>query len=318
MILKVTREVKTAVLVIGSVLLFIWGYYFLRGQDLFNSYKTYYVVYDDVEGLSPSAPVTLNGLVVGQVVGITFTDHETGKLRIEMQVKTDFPISKTSHATLYEPSLLGGKQIAIIPDMTNQQLAEDGDHLKSGLKPGMLSVVGEKLSPLQTKVEATVVTADSLLNSLNNVFDARTQENLRRAIAEMSSTMQQFNQTAHSLNAVVSGNRSNIDGTMANLNRTSANFAKLSDSLNQANLGQAVKRLEKSLASVDSIVNDVQAGKGSLGKLLKDDAMYNNLTDASNELKELIADIKNNPKRYVHFSVFGKKATPYTETVRSE
>ena len=84
MILKVTREVKTAVLVIGSVLLFIWGYYFLRGQDLFNSYKTYYVVYDDVEGLSPSAPVTLNGLVVGQVVGITFTDHETGKLRIEM------------------------------------------------------------------------------------------------------------------------------------------------------------------------------------------------------------------------------------------
>ena len=149
-------------------------------------------------------------------------------------------------------------------------------------------------------------------------FDARTQENLRRAIAEMSSTMQQFNQTAHSLNAVVSGNRSNIDGTMANLNRTSANFAKLSDSLNQANLGQAVKRLEKSLASVDSIVNDVQAGKGSLGKLLKDDAMYNNLTDASNELKELIADIKNNPKRYVHFSVFGKKATPYTETVRSE
>lgn len=318
MILKVTREVKTAVLVIGSVLLFIWGYYFLRGQDLFNSYKTYYVVYNDVEGLSPSAPVTLNGLVVGQVVGITFTDYETGKLRIEMQVKTDFPISKTSHATLYEPSLLGGKQIAIIPDMKNQQLAEDGDYLKSGLKPGMLSVVGEKLSPLQTKVEATVVTADSLLTSLNNVFDARTQQNLRLAIAEMSSTMQQFNQTARSLNAVVSGNRSNIDGTMANLNRTSANFAKLSDSLNQANLGQAVNRLEKSLASVDSIVNDVQAGKGSLGKLLKDDAMYNNLTDASNELKELLADIKNNPKRYIHFSVFGKKATPYTEKVKSE
>ena len=318
MILKVTREVKTAVLVIGSILLFIWGYYFLRGQDLFNSYKTYYVVYDDVEGLSPSAPVTLNGLVVGQVVGITFTDYETGKLRIEMQVKTDFPISKTSHATLYEPSLLGGKQIAIIPDMTNQKLAEDGDHLQSGLKPGMLSVVGEKLSPLQTKVEATVVTADSLLTSLNNVFDARTQENLRLAIAEMSSTMQQFNQTARSLNAVVSGNRSNIDGTMANLNRTSANFAKFSDSLNQANLGQAVKRLEKSLASVDSIVNDVQAGKGSLGKLLKDEAMYNNLTDASNELKELLADIKNNPKRYIHFSVFGRKATPYTEKARSE
>jgi phospholipid/cholesterol/gamma-HCH transport system substrate-binding protein len=316
--LKVTREVKTAILVIGAVLLFIWGYYFLKGRDIFNSYKTYYVVYEDVEGLSPSAPITLNGLVVGKVTGIRFTDHETGKLEIEMQVKTDFPISKTSHATLYEPGLLGGKQIALIPDLTNQTPAESGDHLLSGLKPGMLSVVGEKLSPLQNKVEATVVTADSLLHSLHNVFDVKTQENLRIAIAEMSSTMKEFNRASQSLNGVISGNKSNIDATMSNLNRTSANFAKLSDSLNQANIGEAVRKLEKSLANVDNIINDVQAGKGSLGKLMKDDAMYNNLTDASNELKELLADIKNNPKRYIHFSVFGKKATPYVETVEEK
>src|SRR5690606_30944472 len=130
-ILKVTREVKTAVLVIGSILLFIWGYSFLKGRDLFNSYKTFYVIYDDVEGLSPSAPVTLNGLTIGQVTGITFVENTTGKLKIEMQVKTDFPISKTSYATLYEPGLLGGKQIAIIPDMDNRQPAENGDQLKA-------------------------------------------------------------------------------------------------------------------------------------------------------------------------------------------
>lgn len=197
--MKITREVKTAILVIGAILLFIWGYSFLKGRDLFNSYKTFYVIYDDVEGLSPSAPITLNGLVVGQVTEIAFVDN-SGKLRIEMQVKTDFPISKTSHATLYEPGLLGGKQIAIIPDMKNTVLAENGDQLIAGLKPGMLSVVGEKLSPLQTKVEATVVSADSLLRNVNRVFDGRTQENLRVAIAEMSATMQQFNKAAQSLN----------------------------------------------------------------------------------------------------------------------
>jgi phospholipid/cholesterol/gamma-HCH transport system substrate-binding protein len=309
--LKVSREVKTAVLVIGAILLFIWGYYFLRGRDLFNSYKTYYVLYQDVEGLSPSAPITLNGLVVGKVTGIRFKDYKTGQLEIEMQVKTDFPISKTSHATLYEPGLLGGKQIALIPDLTNQTAAEDGDYLISGLKPGMLSVVGERLSPLQTKVEATVVSADSLLTNLNNVFDVKTQQNLRIAIAEMSQTMKQFNQAATSLNGVIAGNKSKIDGTMDNLNHTTANFAKLSDSLNQANLGQAVKKLEKSLANVDNIINDVQSGKGTLGKLMKDEAMYDNLRDASKEMKELLADFKNNPKRYVHFSVFGKKGTPY-------
>ena len=311
--MKVTREVKTAIFVIGAILLFVWGYSFLKGRDLFNSYRTFYVIYEDVEGLSPSAPVTLNGLVVGQVTGITFTDKETGRLRVEMQVDTDFPISKTSHATLYSPDIIGGKQIAIIPDMENTTLAEDGDQLVAGLKPGMLSVVGEKLSPLQTKVEATVVSADSLLTNLNNVFDASTQQNLRLAINEMRLTMEQFNQASHSLNGMISGNKSKIDGILTNANYASANLAKVSDSLNQANIGEAVKKLENSLANVDKILNNVEAGNGTLGKLMKDEAMYNNLNAASEELKELLADFKNNPKRYVHFSVFGRKATPYVE-----
>jgi len=312
--LKVSREVKTAILVIGSILMFIWGYSFLKGRDLFKSYKTYYVVYSDVEGLSPSAPVTLNGLIVGKVNSIQFRDTVQGTLLIELQVKTDFPISKTSAATLYEPGFgLSGKQIAITPDMKNTTPAEDGDYLTPQLKPGMLSVVGDKLSPLQTKVEATVVTADSLLTHLSSVFDKQTQQNLRIAIAEMSGTMKEFNQAAHSLNGTISGNRGHIDATMANLDRTTANFAKISDSIDAANLGQAVKKLENSLAKVDNIINDVNAGKGTLGKLLKDDAMYDNLAGASEELKELLADLKKNPKRYVHFSVFGGKQKPYKE-----
>lgn len=287
-------------------------------MDLFNSYKTYYVIYKDVEGLSPSAPVTLNGLVVGKVTGITFTDHTTGQLQIEMQVKTEFPISKTSYATLYEPGLLGGKQIAIIPDLTNQTPAENGDTLKAGLKPGMLSVVGEKLSPLQTKVEATVVTADSLLHNINNVVDKQTQENLRVSIAELRATMSEFSKAAKTLNATISGNKTNIDATMANLNKTSANFAEISEAVNPDQLAASINSLEHSLSEVDKLVADVQAGKGSLGKLLKDEAMYDNLADASNELKELLADLKRNPKRYVHFSVFGKKGTPYEETPKKK
>jgi phospholipid/cholesterol/gamma-HCH transport system substrate-binding protein len=314
-ILKVSREVKTAVLVISSILLFIWGYYFLKGTDLFNSYKTYYVVYENVEELSPSAPVTLNGLVVGKITNIAFIDETSGKLRIEMQVKTDFPISTTSSAIMYKPSIIGGKQIAIVPDMKNQQLAADGAELKSGEKPDMLSSVGDKLQPLQTKVEATIVTADSLLHSFHNILDVKTQENLRVAIAEMSNTMKQFSQTARSLNGTIEGNKGNIDATMKNLNRTSANFAKLSDSIDAANIAQTVRNLESSLAKVDNLMNEVNSGKGTLGKLMKDEAMYDNLNGASKELKELLADFKANPKRYVHFSVFGKKGTPYTETV---
>lgn len=315
--MKVSKELKTAILVIGAILLFIWGYSFLKGKDILGSYRTFYVIYDDVEGLSPSAPVTLNGLTVGKVTGITFIDKQ-GRLKIEMQVNTDFPISKTSRATLYEPGLLGGKQIALIPDLKNTVEAEDGDQLAAGLKPGMLSVVGEKLSPLQTKVEATVVTADSLLHSLNNVMDKETQQNLRTSIAKLSLVMDEFHSASTSLNRIIAGNKAKIDGTMTNFNAASANLVKISDSINSANLGQAVRRMEKSLASVDQILNDVNSGKGSIGKLLKDEGMYNNLNGASKELKELIADIKYNPKRYVSISVFGRKQTPYVAPAGSD
>lgn len=317
--MKVTREVKTAILVLGAILVFIWGYSYLKGRDLFNSYKTFYVVYTDVEGLSPSAPVTLNGLVVGKVNSIEFRDTIQGSLTVELQVQTDFPISTTSSATLYEPGFgLSGKQIAITPDLKNSKPAPDGAYLTPELKPGMLAVVGDKLSPLQNKVESTVSTADSLLTHLNNVLDTKTQQNLRTAIAEMSSTMAEFNKAARSLNTTISGNQGHINATMANLDKTSANFAKISDSINQANLGQAVKKLENSLAKVDDVVNDVQAGKGTLGKLLKDDKMYDNLAGASEELKELLADLKKNPKRYVHFSVFGGKQKPYKEEKKDD
>lgn len=311
--MKVTNEVKTAILVIMAVLVFIWGYSFLKGKDLFSSDRTFYALYDNVEGLAPSAPVTLNGLMIGQVHSIT-PAAKKGLIQVEIQVNNnDIFISKTSHAILYQPSLIGGKQVALKPDYSNTVPAEDGDYLDGNVEPGMLDSVGEQLSPLQTKVEATVQTADTLLHNVNNVFDRQTQVNLRNAIADLSKTMKEFSQATQSLNGMIAGNRAKIDRTFDNINTTTTNLASITDSINSANLGQTVKRLETTLANVDNLLNEVQSGKGTIGKLLKDEEMYNNLNGASNELKELLADIKNNPKRYVHFSVFGKKGTPYVE-----
>lgn len=307
--MKISREIKTAILVISSILLFIWGYSFLKGRDLFNDYKTFYAVYDEVEGLAPSAPVTINGLAVGKVTSITL--HNDGKLLVEIQVKTDFPISKSTVATIYEPGLLAGKSIALIPNFKDPVEAEDGQQLSTNVKPGMLSNIGDRLSPLQTKVEKTVVTADSLLMALNNVFDRNTQENLRKSIAELSVTMKEFSAAAKGVNGLIADNKTKLDGTFTNLDKATANFSKLSDSLNNANIGAAMKKLDKALTNVDKIVNDVQSGKGTLGKLLKDDGMYDNLEGASLEMKQLVRDLKENPKRYVHFSVFGKKPKPY-------
>ena len=126
--MKLTREIKTAVLVIVSILLFIWGYNFLKGKDLFDSSTRVYVVYDNVAGLVNSAPVTLNGLTIGKVNSINI--QPDGKLLVEMQITTDFPIAKSSIAEIYDSGLVGGRQIAIKPNFQDKNFIKSGDYLK--------------------------------------------------------------------------------------------------------------------------------------------------------------------------------------------
>ena len=308
--MKITREIKTAILVIASILLFIWGYSFLKGRDLFTNYKTFYVQYDNVEGLVNSAPVTINGLIVGKVNSISFL-NSTGKVQVELQIKSDFPFSKSSVASIYEPGLIGGKQVMITPNFEDKTVAESGATLQGGIKSGLTALVAERLTPLQEKVEKMVVSADVLLKNVNTIFDAKTKANLKSSIANLDATLAEFKVASQSVNEMLDDNKGKINSTLANVDKASANFAKISDSLSKANIGKTVKSLEKTLASVDKIMSDVQSGKGTLGKLAKDDAMYTNLAKSSKELELLLQDLRLNPTRYVNVSLFGKKNKPY-------
>lgn len=305
-----TREIKTAILVIASILLFIWGYSFLKGKDLFHSYTTVYVEYDSVEGLSPSAPVTLNGLVIGKIEQISINPN-TAKLLVELQIDTDFPISKKSTATIYEPGFIGGKQIAIEPNFSDKTNIESGDHLKANVRLGMTESLSKKLVPLQDKIEKILVNADNLITGINNVLDKKTQEDLKKSLAELSKTMEQFHQASAGVNSMLAENKAQISGTVANFNKVSGNFAKMSDSLNKADLGKTVKTLNATLTKVNGIMAGLEAGNGSMGKMLKDDVFYNNLSSTSKELELLLQDFRLYPTRYVNVSLFGKKNKPY-------
>ncbi len=307
--MKITREIKTAILVISSILLFIWGYSFLKGRDLFTNYRTFFVEYDNVEGLTTSAPVTINGLVVGKVTSIEL--EPSGKLLVELQIKSDFPISATSTVSIYEPGLIGGKQMMITPDLKNQQPAESGSKLPGSNIPGLTALVGEKLAPLQQKLDAVLLNADLLITGVNNVLNKESQANLQKAIAELSVTMQEFHKASGSLNGILDNNKGKIDGIMTNFNKVSGDFAKISDSLQKADLGKTAKNLQLTLNKVDGIMNDLNSGKGTMGKLLKDEALYKNLEQTSKELELLLQDVRLNPTRYVNVSLFGKKNKPY-------
>ena len=308
--MKITREIKTAILVIASILLFIWGYSFLKGRDLLNDYKTFYVQYDNIEGLGTSAPVTLNGFIIGKVNGIKL-QNTTGFSIVELQIKSDFPITKSSLANLYEPGFIGGKQIQIVPNFQDQTIAQDGDFLKGEIVPGLTALLGQKLTPLQEKVEKMVVNADSLLKNINSVLDAKTKENLKNSIANLNATLIEFKGASQSVNAMLADNKGKISNTMTNVDKASANFAKISDSLSKANIGKTVKSLESTLAKVDNIMSEIESGKGTLGKLAKDPTLYNNFSKTSKELELLLQDLRLNPTRYVNVSLFGKKNKPY-------
>jgi phospholipid/cholesterol/gamma-HCH transport system substrate-binding protein len=310
--LKITREIKTAILVIASILLFIWGYSFLKGKDLFTDYKTFYVEYDNVEGLAVSAPVTINGLVVGKVTGITI-QNATGKLMVELQIKNDFPISKSSIVNIYDPGLIGGKQIQIIPDYEDKSIAKSGDTLKGEVKKGLTDLVGEKLAPIQVKLDKVLLNADQLLTGVNAVLDKDGQENLKTSLAELSKTIAQFHKASTSLNVILDDNKGKIGGVVTNFNKVSSDFSKISDSLNKANLGKTAKDLQKTLENVDKIMANLQSGKGSMGKMLNDEALYNNLEKTSKELELLLQDVRLYPTRYVNVSLFGKKNKPYVK-----
>lgn len=308
--MKITREIKAAILVVSAILLFIWGYSFLKGRDLFVNYKTFYVTYDNVEGLANSALVTLNGLVVGKVNSITI-DSTTGKLLVELQLKTDFPISKSSIASIYEPGFIGGKQIAIYPNYEDKNLAVDGDKLLGNVKLGLTSSIGEKLVPIQVKLEKLMQNADVLITGINNVLDKKTQEDLKISLSELSKTMVEFHKASASVNTLLDDNKTQIKGIVTNFNKVSTDFSKISDSLAKADLGKTVKNLQKTLASVDQIMNDLQSGKGTMGKMLHDEVLYTNLTKTSKELELLLQDVRLYPIRYVNVSLFGKKNKPY-------
>jgi phospholipid/cholesterol/gamma-HCH transport system substrate-binding protein len=313
--LKISREIKTAILVIASILLFIWGYSFLKGKDLFSSDKTYYVEYDNVEGLAKSAPVTLNGLDIGKVSNIVI-NPTSGKLVVELQIATDFPISSTSIATIYEPGLIGGKQIAIEPDFKNTTLASDGQSFRGAVKLSLTSSIQAKLVPLQEKFDRVMVEVDQLLSGVNNVLDKKSQENLKNSLTALSQTMIEIHATSASANSILNDNKADLKGVITNFKKVSSDFAKISDSLNRADLGKTVKNLNTTLAKVDGLMLDLQSGKGTAGKLLKDEALYNNLKTTTKEMELLLKDVRLYPTRYINVSVFGKKNKPYVSTVQ--
>ncbi len=308
--MKYTKEVKTGILAVVAILILIFGYSFLKGQNLLDSSRTFHAIYADVEGLSTSSSVTINGLRVGHVTNIDFLD-QTGLLVVTFTVDSEFEFSRNSLAQIYGGGIIGGKSLAVVPEYEQGRTATTGDTLPSAIEEGIMELVNERLTPLQIKVERAIVSADSLLTSFNEVLNPETRNNITNTFEDLAETVRTLKGTSQSLSGIIDGNSEKLNSTFTNLEETSENFNRFSDTLAQVNLSGMSRDIEKVIADFENISNSLQSGEGTAGKLLKDESVYDNLDRATRQMEQLLQDIKLNPKRYVHFSVFGKSPGPY-------
>ena len=305
--MKITKEIRTGVLVITGLVMTIFSFNYLKGINLFEKSRTFTVVYQNVEGLEPSNPVTISGYKIGKVQNINISNDGTNKLEIKLLIDNDVKFSKSSKAELYETGLIGGKAIAIIPNYDDKSIALDGDYLIGTIKPGFTELVNQRLSPLQEKLESAIKNADKVMLTINSVFDNETKNSIQESIRNFKNLSMSLNETTENLHSLISDNSNSIDKSLKNIELTSENLSVITENISEANIKDLINNINSTVTGFNSIINKVNDGEGSVSKFLENDAVFNNLENATLELEVLINDIKTNPNRYVHFSIFGKK-----------
>lgn len=312
--MKIKNETKVGVLAAFAIALLIIGYNFLKGNSIFSNETVLYARYSHVDGLGVSKPVLINGFQIGRVDQLTLQPN--GTIVATLKIKGKYDIPKNTIARLESTDLLGGK--AIVMDLGNDRnYAIDGDTLNANVEKGLL----ETVQPVQKKAEQIIAKMDSILTSVNSILNPNFQKNVDKSFTSIASTLGALEATSKKVDALVGSESSKLSGILSNVEAITVNFknngAKIdailanlntvTDKAAALNFKQTVDNANKAIADLQGMVAELKAGKGSLGKLLNDDEMYKNLTGASKNLDNLMIDLKANPKRYVHFSVFGGK-----------
>lgn len=306
--MKITKEVKTAILIISGIALFIFGFNYLKGRNIFEPTNLYYTEFD-YNSLSKSSPVTVMGNSVGKIEAISY-NFDTGKTRVAFTVNDELVFSRNSTIKMYETGLMGGNALAILVSKEGPR-AKPGDVLASEVELGLVTNLSKNFSGVSNDLGATLKATDTLMVSLNNLVNDNSEVGLKSTIEELNQTLKSFKNTSNSVNAVIANNDKNISAILEKFKTISSDLAVLSADLKAANLSETAQNLNNTITKLNGILTAMDNGEGSLGKLLKDEGLYKNLEGATQEMESLLLDIKLHPKRY--FRILSKKEIPYQE-----
>ncbi|TDO24149.1 MlaD family protein [Pedobacter duraquae] len=310
--MKIANETKVGILAAFSIALLIIGYNFLKGNAIFSTETVLYARYSHVDGLGVSKPVLINGFQIGRVDKLQL--QPDGTILATLKIKGKYEIPKNSTARLESTDLLGSKAIVMALG-TGKDFAQDGDTLNANVEKNLM----EAVQPVQKKAEAIIGKMDSILTSINAIVNPNFQKNVDKSFTSIAATLASLEATSKKVDNMVGteGSKisviltnaesisSNLKNNNAKINAIMNNINSITDQVAAANFKQTIENANKAVADLQGVVNKMNNGNGTLGLLLNDSKMYDNLNNASKNLDNLIIDLKQNPKRYVHFSVFG-------------
>ena len=316
--MKISKEIKVALLAIVAIVILFFGVRFLKGSELLNSSSVYYVVYEKIDGLTTSNPILINGLKVGQVEKVSLLQERDNDILVRLRVNGEVTVGKSARAILASSSILGGETIILdVGDIT--QPLPDGDTIEAAREQTIGQLVQAKALPIAEKF-------DSTLARLNNIIGVNGRDTMANIIgmlvgdtATVSQTVDEIAFATQRASALLRYNEQNLNTTMANLTLLSntlsdpeqglpALLSKLNqtlDSVNSLQLNKTMGRLDRIALNLEQVTTKINEGQGSLGKFVNDDSLYTNLNRSAEDLDALLVDLQDRPGRYVRFSVFG-------------
>lgn len=297
--MKITKEIKIALVAIAGILIMYFGINFLKGINLFSSNNYYYMTFDDIQGLGASTPIYADGYKVGTVDAVDFNYSQSGPIKVKVDIDKNLRIPKGSQAEI-EKDLMGNLQVNLLLANNPRERIETGGIIPGAVNAGAMGKAAEMIPEIQKMLPKL----DSILASVNALLAdpalAATLHNAQTITNNLTVSTRELNTLMAGLNKQVPGMVNRANGVLDNTNRLTSNLASLDV---QGTLDKVNKTLENAQAFTDKLNN----GKGSLGLLMNDTQLYDNMNATMRNADSLVIDLKQHPKRYVHFSVFGKK-----------
>ncbi len=302
--MKYGKEFKVGLVSLVILVSFIWVLNFIKGYNFFNPNDYYYAVYPTSGGLQTGRPVKINGVRVGIVSDISFYKNDLSRVVVRFEVDKDYQFSKNSIAEIAQgEGLMSDVEMKIVL-VPGDVMAAKGDTLTSRMAGGMTDAIFAAINPIKDQLSSTLATMDSVLKDIHAVLNDSTRDNLSRSVASLSVTLKNMEGITSHTESILSQNKAHLNTIAQN---TASSIEKLNAVIDTASLNRTLKNLENTMAQLDAISSQIASGKGTIGGMIYDKKLYQDLTQATSSLGLLIEDIKKNPKKYVNVTVFGKK-----------